>query len=82
MDVLTSLRKYYESLLRNKDFPLRKACRDDVLTFATQVNDMMFDLKMQVSRAKLLVRITADRKNLVSASTFSASQKFSLEIPS
>ena len=66
-DVLTSLRLFYERLVDRKDFPLRGDCHDEVLAFATRVEDMVYDSKMQVSRAKLLVRITADRKNLVSA---------------
>jgi len=68
-DVLTALRKfYYESLMRHKDFPasLKTACEDDVLQFATQLDDMIYDAKMQISRAKLLVRIISDRKSLVS----------------
>ena len=66
VDVLTSLRKFYEHLMENKEFSLRKECSEDMLTFATQVNDMIHDLNMHKSRAKLLVRITADRKSLVS----------------
>ena len=65
VDVLTSLRKYYEGLLRNKDFPLKKHCREDILKFAAQIDNMIYDLNMQISRAKLLVRIAADRKSLV-----------------
>ena len=64
-DVLTSLRQFYERLMENKDFPLKKTGSGDIFTFATQVNDMIYDLRMQISRAKLLVRITADRKSLV-----------------
>jgi hypothetical protein len=65
IDVLTALRRYYEGLLRHKDFPMKRKCREDVLTFAIQVNDLIYDSKMQISRAKLLVTITADRKSLV-----------------
>jgi hypothetical protein len=64
-DVLTSLRLFYERLVDRKDFPLGGDCRDEVLTFANRVDDMVYDSRMQVSRAKLLVRIIADRKNLV-----------------
>ena len=65
-DVLTALRKYYENLLVNNNFPMRIDCREDVLSFANQVDDMIYDSKMQISRAKLLVRIAADRKTVVS----------------
>jgi hypothetical protein len=64
--ILTSLCKYYERLLDNKDFPLRVDCREDILSFATQIEDMIYDSKMQIARAKLLVQITNDRKSLVS----------------
>lgn len=64
-DVLTSLRKFYERLMDNKDFPLRTACCEDVLLFATQLDDMIYDSKMQIARAKVLVKITEDRKTLV-----------------
>ena len=66
IDVLAALRKYYEGLLRHKEFPFKKSCRDSVLNFAAQVKDMINDSRMQVSRAKLLVRIAADRKTIVS----------------
>jgi hypothetical protein len=72
VDVLTALRKFYESLMRHKDFPvtLKTACEDDVLQFATQLDDMVYDAKMQISRAKLLVRIIGDRKSLVCITFF------------
>lgn len=64
-DVLTSVRQFYERLVENKDFPLKGTSSGDVATFTTRLNDMIYDLRMQISRAKLLVRITADRKSLV-----------------
>jgi hypothetical protein len=66
MDVLGTLRKYYQDLLVNNDFDLRGSCAEAVHTFATQINDAVYDLKMQNSRAKLLARTTSDRKSLVS----------------
>lgn len=66
VDVLTSLRKFYERLIENAEFPLGNSCRDGVLAFAVQLDDMIHDSKMQIARAKVLVRITADRKSLVS----------------
>lgn len=64
-DVLTSLRKYYENLLENKAFNLKEACGEDIIQFATQVNNMIYDSKMQIARAKLLVQIIDDRKSLI-----------------
>jgi hypothetical protein len=65
-DVLESLRSYYRALLDNSEFAMRDSCREDVLSFATQIDNMIYDSKMQVARAKVLVRITSDRKALVS----------------
>ena len=65
VDVMTSLRLYYEALKENPDFPLKSECGDDIRSFAAQVNDIISDFKMQISRAKLLVRIVNDRKELV-----------------
>lgn len=64
--ILTSLRKFYKQLLGNQDFDLQNTCREDVLVFASRIDDMICDLNMQIARAKLLVQITSDRKNLVS----------------
>jgi hypothetical protein len=64
-EVMANLRGFYESLRENSDFPLRDTSRNDVNAFATQVNNLIADLKMQAARAKLLARITSDRKSLV-----------------
>jgi hypothetical protein len=58
-DIMKSLSNFYNSLLRN--------CNGDVREFVAQIGDMMYDANMQIRRAKLLVKITADRKALVSA---------------
>jgi hypothetical protein len=65
-DVLTSLGDFYKRLIENKDFELKSGCREDVIAFTTQVDDMIYDSRMQIARAKVLVKITADRKSLVS----------------
>jgi hypothetical protein len=70
IDVFEALRRYYQSLLVNKDFLMRRDCVGAVRAFASQINDAMYDLKMQNSRAKLLVRITSARKSLVSRRHF------------
>jgi len=72
-DVLTALQKYYEGLLPKRPFSDEKdrlECAEAVMKFAAQVNEMIDNSRMQVSRAKLLVRITADRKTLVSPPSF------------
>ena len=64
-DVLTSLRDFYKRLVDNKDFDLRTTCEDDITRFSAQVDDLIYDSKMQIARAKVLVKITADRKSLI-----------------
>lgn len=69
-DVLTSIRKFYERLIENSEFELSTVCSEDVAAFAMQVDDMIYDSKMQISRAKVLARITDDRKTLVHSPCF------------
>jgi hypothetical protein len=64
-DVLTSLRTFYERMMENKEFQFKQHSCDDIRAFAARVEDMVYDSRMQISRAKLLVRITSDRKSLV-----------------
>ncbi|KAI9744664.1 MAG: hypothetical protein M1818_002193 [Claussenomyces sp. TS43310] len=66
-DVLTSLRNFYQRLMENKDFELKANCQEDVIVFAAQLDDMIYDSRMQIARAKVLVKITADRKSLSQA---------------
>jgi hypothetical protein len=68
VDVMTSLRNFYERLMRNRDFPLIDSC-DDIVTFIVRLDEMIYDSKMHIRRAKLLTCITADRKSLVSCRT-------------
>lgn len=64
--VMNSLRGFYEDLLKNIEFPLRDSGKGDIDSFTTQINYMAADLRLQITRAKLLERITGDRKDLVS----------------
>jgi hypothetical protein len=66
-DVLKSLFKFYHGLCGRKDFPasLRVAGEDDLQTFTSQLDEIISDFHMQCSRAKLLVNIISDRKELV-----------------
>lgn len=63
--VLTSIRKYYERLVKNKDFTLSADVEESVGVFATQIDEMIYDMEMQISRAKVLAQVTADRKTIV-----------------
>jgi hypothetical protein len=64
--VMNSLRGFYEELLENADFPLRDSAKGCIDSFTTQINNMVADLRLQITRAQLLERITGDRKDLVS----------------
>jgi len=70
VDVMMSLCKFYTNLKSNRHFPrgLKDSCGDDILAFCAQVEDMIYDLKGQIARATVLLKITNDRKELVSLS--------------
>jgi Mg2+ and Co2+ transporter CorA len=63
--VLTSIRKYYERLLENKDFTLNVDCEESVGVFAAHIDEMICDMEMQILRAKVLAQVTADRKTII-----------------
>ncbi|TID14704.1 hypothetical protein E6O75_ATG08850 [Venturia nashicola] len=67
VDVMKSLCKFYTDLKSNRHFPqyLKESCDEDILTFTAQVEDMIYDLKMQIARATVLVKITNDRKEII-----------------
>ena len=71
VDVMRSMCKFYNGLRSNRD--IDQALKDklalDISTFTAQIDDMISDFKMQISRANLLVKITKDRKELVSLSS-------------
>ncbi|KAL2405853.1 hypothetical protein ABEF95_000939 [Exophiala dermatitidis] len=67
VDIMTSLRRFYDGLRINKDVPpsLKDGCDLEIANFTASIEDMISDLQMQVARAKLLVKITNDRKEMV-----------------
>ncbi|KAL8652195.1 MAG: hypothetical protein Q9210_002830 [Variospora velana] len=65
-DVLASLRDFYKAMHEDSTFTLGNACCEELTLFAKQIDELKHDSAMQVSRARLLVQITSDRKNLVS----------------
>lgn len=68
VNVMLSLCKFYTNLKTNRHFPqeLRDGCGDDITAFVAQVEDMVSDLNGQIARATVLLKITNDRKELVS----------------
>lgn len=69
-DILTLLRKFYKELVEDQNFPSSelKACKQAVNDFAFQLDEIIYDTQMQISRAKVLVKIVADRKAIVRGS--------------
>ena len=65
VNVLKSLKDFYEHLVVDENFPWKENCKDHVIAFSDQLNVMVHDLETDISRAKLLNRIIADRKALV-----------------
>ncbi|KAF2400194.1 hypothetical protein EJ06DRAFT_420307 [Trichodelitschia bisporula] len=65
VDVMSSLRSFYEGLLGNRDVSLGQGAYNDVRSFAAQVNDVAHDLNVQIKRAQLLATQIADGKRLV-----------------
>lgn len=67
-NVMTALGRFYGGLKTNKEFPptLKTNCEGDIDSFVSVLDEMVEGLKMHISRAKLLVGIINDRKELVS----------------
>ncbi|KAI4941153.1 hypothetical protein J4E91_010944 [Alternaria rosae] len=65
--ILTTLRKFYSNLIAHKDFPdtLKTSCEDQLSAFFSQLDEITAEFDMQLARAKLLVKIISDRKQLV-----------------
>lgn len=66
IEVISALRAYYQGLLGDGDFPMRTSCHQNITGFAIELEKRVYELRMQISRAKLLTRTTADTKSLVS----------------
>ena len=69
VDVISALQRFYFRLKESKDFPdiLKQNNADDITSFNSQLDELISDFRMQIYRAKLLVSIIRDRKELVSA---------------
>ena len=65
IDVLSSLRDFYQSLAENSQFLLKQQSSLDILSFAKQVDSFIYDSNMQIKRGKLLAEIISRRKPIV-----------------
>ncbi len=75
MNVLADLKVHYQSIMRSEHFSeeLRQECTRDMIRFENRISSITKDLKMQQSRTQTLLRLLADRKNLVSSTSISSS---------
>ncbi|CAM1504861.1 Fc.00g024520.m01.CDS01 [Cosmosporella sp. VM-42] len=64
VEVMDSLKRFYEKLAVNKNFDLQE-CNDDIDVFANQMNNMIGDFRLQIGRTKALVKMLSDRTELV-----------------
>ncbi|KAK1689034.1 hypothetical protein BDP55DRAFT_426919 [Colletotrichum godetiae] len=64
VSILKLLREFYKGLVRDDDFPNRErwACQQEVSNYALQVDEVIDEAEMLVSRAKVLVKVIANRK--------------------
>ena len=65
--IVKALQSFYSNLITQKDFPdtLKTACENYLYTFFSQLDEIIGDFDMQITRAKLLVNTISDRKELV-----------------
>jgi len=67
LEVITSLKNYYESLPKHRGFPnvLRTECKSDIEVFSSRLDGFISSLNQFISRAKLLAGTIRDRRELV-----------------
>ncbi|XP_014559872.1 hypothetical protein COCVIDRAFT_23857 [Bipolaris victoriae FI3] len=65
--IVRVLHGFYTRLISREDFPsdLHMACKDDLHAFFSQLDEILGDFDMQITRAKLLATTINDRKELV-----------------
>ena len=72
LNVLAELNHHYQTVILSENCPdnVRRECAGDIGQFEHRLASIANDLKMQQSRTKTLLRLLADRKNLVCHSPF------------
>lgn len=63
--VLESLHSFYKDLQIVKDCPLIEQSQEELQSFLDQIKIIVGDSKLQIARARLLVRMASNRKSLV-----------------
>jgi len=64
---MTLLKVFYENILENNDFDLKDQCAEATFAFAQQMSNAIHTFTGLLGRAKFLVDITENKKNLVSS---------------
>ncbi|KAI3539966.1 hypothetical protein CABS03_02369 [Colletotrichum abscissum] len=66
-NIMKLLQKFYRDLLKDENFPKgdRHVCLQRVKKFASQLEELICEANMQISRTKNLVKVVADRKTIL-----------------
>lgn len=67
-NVLKSIRSFYTQLVQDDEFPqsYQVECQKFVRRFSSQIDELIYEMTTEAARAKVLVKIAADRKTIVS----------------
>lgn len=65
VDVMNSLQRFYIKLKQNSDFALRSSCSEDIDVFVNEIDNLTNNFRLQVSRAKALLKRISGRTELV-----------------
>ncbi|KAK5659027.1 hypothetical protein OQA88_1114 [Cercophora sp. LCS_1] len=65
IDILVSLQQFYQGLVKDDRFPFRASCAGEISDFLGNLDTIVSDMKNNASRAKALMKKTADRKELI-----------------
>lgn len=67
-DNMESLLNFYLLLVEDEEFPVESLapCRQSLKQFSSQLRELIYDVNMQIKRAKVLVKTVSDRKSIVS----------------
>ncbi len=65
---MESLYNFYRMLVKEEGFPaeIQESCSYSVKRFCLQLHELIYDVKMQIRRANVLVKTVSDRKTIVS----------------
>ncbi|KAK1495486.1 hypothetical protein CTAM01_08615 [Colletotrichum tamarilloi] len=67
VNILKLLQRFYKDLLKDSDFPQRerRACQQGVKNFCSQLEELICEMQMQIARARVLMKVLAERKMML-----------------